>query len=202
MVDDPSHQPQAPEAGSASQDALPDKDGQQFINFDFFNNIPETNLSFLVIATVVSLWLFQQVRKCKNNFYIENSKEDLQLHVENFEQSNLDNSDENQKEQNKRITSVAEIAKGTALVVDYRYKSKVRATAFLAKIRLQKGLYPALFTAGHLIFPDIKKMEGITLKDIKFIFSNINGKENIENHKQQQKDVPIQIEVWTNYTAT
>ena len=95
--------------------------------------------------------------------------------------------------QNEKIP-VDQIGRGTALVVDKREDITYISTAFLAQIMLRGGLYPALFTAGHAIFPDITKMKAENLKNIYLIFNNINGKYNIQDQGRQD-DGQIQIEV-------
>ena len=89
---------------------------------------------------------------------------------------------------------VDQIGRGTAVVVDEREDITYISTAFLAQIMLRGGLYPALFTAGHAIFPDITKMKAENLKDIYLVFDNIKGKYYIQGQEPQDAG-PIQIEV-------
>ena len=54
-------------------------------------------------------------------------------------------------------------------------------------------MYPAWFTAGHVIFPNVEKMGPENLKNIDIIFNNIKGKDNIHGQEQQEGD-PILIQ--------
>ena len=157
MVDKPSPYSLAQEVASAIQNIIT-------INMNInLNFLP----AWLLIAISILIFLMSvwQIGKYTNSS--EKNKEELLLQGGNFQ--SVSNSDENEIPNvvREKIAPVDQILRGTALVVDNREKpKKYRSTSFLGQIRLKEYVYPAWFTAGHVIFPDIEEMGPENLQNI------------------------------------
>ena len=203
MVDNPSHYSLAQEVASAIQSVLLQSNINLNININlnFFINslVPNWLLVVILILLLIFLVPIWQKGKYNNSSNNEKNKEGHLLQGGNFQTNGVFDSDANAFPNilRKNCPSVDQIARGTALVVDNRKElnkgKKYRSTSFLGQIRLQEYMYPAWFTAGHVIFPDVEKMGPENLKNIDLIFNNIKGKDNIHGQEQQEGD-PILIQ--------